>query len=324
DARLRELVDDLDVNQLPPPDEAADAQEVDLPAQEARIEAAVRRVRVAPAPALPEVAVVEAESLQDFLACPRRYRYVHRLGLRAEGVPWEAPPREARPYVERDAWGETPGPTAQVLALLRAVDFRLADAPPSELRAHLEARLHEAGWDAEAEGVAEALAAVERFLGTPFARKLAASPVSRVHRALPFVLELSGAESAAIEGEVDLLWETPAGEARLVAFRPGRRHPRGVEAHGDGLVSLFLAARRMVREGVPIQVGVAFLGEPVPEPEFLSPPRNLEEAAERLRVGARALVEADVAGRWPAREQNICVSLGCGFAEHCHRAPRTC
>jgi ATP-dependent helicase/nuclease subunit A len=324
DPRLRGLVEDLDVETLPPPQEA-ELEDADPAEQEARVEAAVQRVYEGAAPAGPEVAVVGAEAVQDFLTCPRRYRYVHRLGLRAEGAPWEAPPRESLPYLERDAWGgPAPSPASRVLALLRAVDFRLAEAPASERRAHLETLVREAGWDEGEDGVGEALATVARFLGTAFARKLAAAPASSVHRALPFVLTLPGHGPAALEGEVDLLWETPAGEARVVAFRSGKRHPRGAEAHAESLAALLLASRRLVKEGVPVQVGLAFLGEDAPEPEFPSLPRDLDSLAERLRGAARALVEADVGGRWPGRERSACETLGCGFAEHCHPGPRAC
>jgi hypothetical protein len=204
------------------------------------------------------------------------------------------------------------------------VDFRVAQAPAPERRAHLETLVHGAGWDEGEDGVEKALATVERFLGTAFARRLAASPTTSVHRALPFVLALPGSEAASLEGEVDLLWETPTGEARVVAFKPGKRHPRGAEAHAESLSALLLASRRLVREGVSVQVGVAFLGEDVPEPEFPSLPTDLGTIAERLRAAARALVVADVGGRWPGKERAVCESLGCGFAEHCHAGPRAC
>jgi len=325
DTRLRGLVEDLDVETLPPPPESLEPEVVDPAEQDARIEAAVQRVHERSAMASPEVAVVATEAVQDFLTCPRRYRYVHGLGLRAVDAPWEMPPRESPLYVERDSWGgTTPSPATRVLTLLRTVDFRMAKAPAAERRTHLESLVRAAGWDESDTGVEESLATVERFLGTAFARGLAASPTSSVHRALPFVLALPGTGSAALEGEVDLLWETPTGEARVVAFKPGKRHPRGVQAHAESLAALLLASRRLVREGVPVQVGLAFLGEDVPEPEFPTVSQDLDSIAERLRNAARALVEADVGGQWPGRERSSCESLGCGFAEHCHAGPRAC
>jgi hypothetical protein len=123
---------------------------------------------------------------------------------------------------------------------------------------------------------------------------------------------------------VDLLWQSPSREACVVAYVPGRRHPMGAAALASELEVLRLAALQLVDEGVPVQVGVAFLGEPSPEPEFLPASKDLEASAERLRAAARALVEADVGGKWPGRDKAICLSLACGYSEHCHPAPRAC
>jgi len=318
DTRLRGLVEDLDVETLPAPPELDEPEAVDASEQEARLEAALQRVHETPELAMPEVAAVGTEAVQDFVVCPRRYRYVHQLGLRAEGAPWETP-RVSPLYIERDAWG-APALSAsdRVLALLRVVDFRLAGTPATERRGRLEALVREVGWDVGEDGVEEALATVERFLGTAFARRLAAVPASSVHRALPFVLSLPGDAPAALEGEVDLLWQTPAGEARVVVFKPGKRSPRGVEAHAESLAAVLLASRRLVREGVPVEVGVAFLGEDLPEPEFPTQAVDMDTITERLREAARGLVEADVRGRWPGRESSVCQTLACGYAGHCH------
>jgi ATP-dependent exoDNAse (exonuclease V) beta subunit len=321
---LRELVLDVDVQALPPPAELPAPDEADARVQESRVEAALRRVRAEGVPPSPTSVAVSAGALRDFMACPRRYRLVHRLGLRVEGVPWEVPPRDASPYVEREAWSPALGLSGRLLTLLRGVDFRLAGDATSEQRAHLESLAREAGWELEEEGVSEALAAVERFLGTAFARRLADAPVTHLHRAQSFVLHLPGEAPASVEGEVDLLWETSSGEACVVAYAPGRRHPMGAAALASELEVLRLAARQLVEEGVPVQVGVAFLGEPSPEPEFLPASKDLEATAERLRAAARALVEADVGGRWPGREKAICLALACGYSEHCHPAPRAC
>ncbi|MCY1076543.1 UvrD-helicase domain-containing protein [Archangium lansingense] len=323
DTRLQGLVEDLDVETLPVPPEMSESEDVDPLEQEARVEAALQRVREAPVLATPEVAAVGTEAVQDFVTCPRRYRYVHQLGLRAEGAPWETPPRVSPLYIEREAWG-APALSAvdRVLALLRVVDFRLAGTPAPERRARLEALVREVGWDQGEDGVEEALAMVERFLGTAFARTLAAAPASSMHRALPFVLTLPGDAPAALEGEVDLLWQTAPDEARVVVFKPGKRSPRGVEAHAESLAAVLLAARRMVREGVAVEVGVAFLGEDVPEPEFPAPAVDMQTITERLRAAARGLVEADVQGRWPGREPSVCQTLACGYVGHCRSGAR--
>ena len=162
---------------------------------------------------------------------------------------------------------------------------------------------------------------LERFLDTAFARELAGAPANRVHRALSFVAALPGLAPTAVEGEVDLLWETPEGEARAVVFLPGARPPRGLAALTDFLAAMELGARRLVREGVPVRVGLVFLGEDVLEPEFSRAEAELDVAAVRLRDAARRLAEADVRGRWPGREAPVCEGLSCGYVGQCH--PRT-
>ncbi|EPX63718.1 ATP-dependent DNA helicase, UvrD/REP family [Cystobacter fuscus DSM 2262] len=319
DSRLRGLVEDLDARTLPEPPEVDLSEEVDEAEQEARVETAWQRVHARRDATVPESVTVEAGAVQDFIACPRRYHYVHRLGLRADGVAWEAPPRQSALYVERDSWG-APAPSVpdRVLALVRKVDFRLAGTPAAERRSRLEALAREVGWAVEEEGVEEALSTLTRFLDTACAQELAAVPGARVHRALPFVLDLPGVAPTALEGELDLLWETPEGEARGVVFLPAGRSPRGLEAHADFLAAVALAARRLIREDVPLWVGAVFLGGEVLEPEFSSEEANLQLPAERLRDAARALVEADVRGRWPGRDAPVCAGLACGYIAHCH------
>jgi hypothetical protein len=203
----------------------------------------------------------------------------------------------------------------------------MATALASERREHLEALLRHAGRLPDDEGMEEVLRMVERFLDTAFARRLSASPSSSLHRALSYVLELSPGGAGGrvvVEGELDLLWETPEGEAWVVAYRPGKRHPLGAAASAHELVAQGLAARRLVRAGVTVRVGVAFLGEPTPEPEWLTVPGGLEEAGTRLEEAVRALARSDVRRDWPGREKPTCQALHCGFAEHCHPSPGAC
>jgi hypothetical protein len=173
----------------------------------------------------------------------------------------------------------------------------------------------------------EVLGMGERFLASGFARGLASSPAASIHRELAFQVELTSGSArgrTAVGGEFDLLWETPEGEAWVVAWRPGRRHPLGAAAYANELVAQGLAARRMVREGVAVRVGVMFLGEPSPELEFLTVPGGLEERAGRLAEAARALVRGELRKEWPGRERATCQALHCGFAEHCHPSPGAC
>jgi ATP-dependent exoDNAse (exonuclease V) beta subunit len=326
DARLRQQVLDVDVSKLPPPADPVPPSADELEDAAARVDAAVQRVREGGTLPEPQVAIASAPALQDFMACPRRYRYVHQIGMRG-ARPWELPSRSVPPWVELESWLETRGPAQLVPLLLRDLDPRMASAPTSERRAHLEGLLRHVGRLPDDEGMEDVLKMVERFLDTDFAQRLARSPASSIHRGMPFVLELSSAGTGrrvGVEGELDLLWETPEGEAWVVAYRPGKRHPLGAAASAHELVAQGLAAKRLVREGVTVRVGVAFLDEPTPEPEWLTVPGGLEEAGARLEQAVQALARSDVRRDWPGREKATCQALHCGFSEHCHPSPGAC
>lgn len=339
DPDLRALAHDVDVEQLPPPADPEPATAEQMAQARARMESALERVSLeavrdgsdtwedtgeddsafADAPV-----VASVRAVQDFLTCPRRYHHLHRLGLTVGSEPWEAATQAAPLLVEPEGWLPVERPVQLMSRLLRDVDLSLAgpDAGASERRAHLEHLLRSAGRDPEEDDLGDVLATVERFLGTDFARSLAATPASTVHRGLDFVLDLE--DGASVEGVVDLLWESPEGEAVAVLLRPGARHPLGPAACAHELTALALAAARMVRDGVPVRVGVAFLGEAAPEPEFL-PGRGADSgAAHRLARGVRALVQAESTGVWTGWDTAACQALHCGFAEHCHPAPPAC
>ncbi|MCY1034373.1 UvrD-helicase domain-containing protein [Corallococcus sp. BB11-1] len=351
DPELRELAKDVDVERLPPPADPEPPTEEQTLQARIRVEAALARVAEAGASAFGEdalragraqaprpdadleegdsafsdaPAIASVRALQDFLSCPRRYHHHHRLGLAVGSEPWEAPARSSPLLVESEGWLPVERPDQLVTRLLREVDLSLAgpDAEGSERRAHLEQLLRGAGRDPEEEDLGAVLTTAERFLGTAFAKRLAASPASSVHRGLDFVLDLEG--GAALEGVLDLLWESPEGEAVAVLLRPGARHPLGPAACAHELAALALAASRMVRDGVPVRVGVAFLGEGSPEPEFLASGAGDEAAAHRLALGVRALVQSESMGAGAGWDKAACQALHCGFAEHCHPAPPAC
>ncbi|HYH99277.1 UvrD-helicase domain-containing protein [Hyalangium sp.] len=326
DAALRERVRDVKVESLPPPADPLPPSAEDLIEAETRVEAAVQRVRGGGAMPEPEEAVVSTAALQDFMACPRRYRYMHQLGM-CGPRPWELAARTVPPWVELESWLETRGPAQLVPLLLRDLDLRMAAAPASERRPHLEKLLRHMGRLPGEEGMEEVLGMVERFLASELARRLASSPAASVHREVSFVLDLPSGTArgrTAVSGELDLLWETPEGEAWMLAWRPGKRHPLGAAAYANELVAQGLAARRLVREGVTVRVGVVFLGEPSSEPEFLTLPGGLEERAGRLGESVRALVRGELRREWPGREEPTCQALHCGFSEHCHPSPSAC
>ncbi|KFE64598.1 UvrD-helicase domain-containing protein [Hyalangium minutum] len=326
DAGLRRRVLDVEVDSLPPPADPLPPSAEELAEAEARVEAALERVRGGVSLPEPEEAIVSAAQLQDFMACPRRYRYVHQLGMSGPR-PWELPARTVPPWVELEPWLETRGPAQLVPLLLRDVDLQMAEAPVSERRPHLEKLLRYMGRQPDEEGMDEVLGMVDRFLGTELARKLAASPSASIHRELSYLLDLPSASArgrTAVSGTLDLLWETPEGEAWVLAWRPSKRHPLGVSAFANELMAQGLAAKRLVREGVAVRVGVVFLGEPTLAAEFLTLPGGWEERAGRLAEAVRALVRGELRREWPGRERETCQALHCGFAEHCHGAPGAC
>ncbi|MCP3103208.1 UvrD-helicase domain-containing protein [Myxococcus sp. K15C18031901] len=327
DVRTRELVEDLDVDELPPPADPEPPGPEALARASARVEQALLRVRGSRVEALASDApvTVSVGAVGDFIACPRRFHYRHRLGLRGAPWPWESPPVGAAPLVEPDGWLPQATPEALVRHLLRHADLKLtsaADADATERRAHLEVLLRDAGALPDDEGMEAVLSTAERFLDTPFARALAASPSRSVHRGLSFSLVLEG--GVTLEGGVDVLWESPRAEAVLVSFKAGGRHPLGAVAHAHELAALALAAERMVRPGTPIRTGVVFLGEPHAEPEWLPSPERAGDAAGRLAEAARSLARGEVKGSWTGRERATCQALHCGFSEHCHPAPSAC
>ncbi|AGC44325.1 ATP-dependent DNA helicase UvrD [Myxococcus stipitatus DSM 14675] len=329
DVATRELVTDVDVDDLPPPADPEPPGPEVLARAGARVEAALLRVRggsleMSEAPGRISVPV---GAVQDFLLCPRRFHYVHRLGLRGAAWPWETPTRTEPLLVEPDGWMPTKSPDALVRELLRGADLRLCaarDVDVTERRAHLESLLRTAGMLPEEEGMEAVLGTVERFLRTDFALALAESPARGVHRGLSFSLALEEDEDLSLEGEVDVLWESPRGEAVLIAYKSGSRHPLGPAAYTHELAALELAARRLVRPGVPVRVGVVFLAEAKPEPEWRGDEEGLEDAAARLAGAARALARGEVRGAWSGRERPTCQALHCGFSEHCHPAPSAC
>ncbi|MCE9666817.1 UvrD-helicase domain-containing protein [Myxococcus stipitatus] len=327
DVSTRELVEDVDVDELPPPADPEPPGPEALARAGARVEAALLRVRGSLLESLDEGApvAVAVDAVGDFIACPRRYHYRHRLGLRGAPWPWEAPPTRAPLLVEPDGWLPQATPDALVRQLLRHADLKLTSAPDadaSERRMHLEGLLRDAGALPDEDGMEAVLSSAERFLGTDFARALAASPSRTVHRGLSFSLVLEGGVS--LEGEVDVLWESPRAEAVLVAFKAGGRHPLGAAAHAHELAALGLAAERLVRPGTPIRTGVVFLGELRPEPEWLTSSEAPDAPAGRLADAARALARGEVKGSWSGRERATCQALHCGFSEHCHPAPSAC
>ena len=66
----------------------------------------------------------------------------------------------------------------------------------------------------------------------------------------------------------------------------------------------------------PIRAGISFLREQDPTPELLPAGVTVDEAW--LASQARALVTAQIDGRWQVLPETKCRALGCGYVYRCH------
>ncbi|HET9449471.1 MAG TPA: DNA helicase UvrD, partial [Aggregicoccus sp.] len=139
-----------------------------------------------------------------------------------------------------------------------------------------------------------------RVLASAWARSVGEGAL---HRRLPYALVLDEeGPGLTLEGQVDLLREVPGGGAELLLYAEGARPAAGLEACAQELAALRLAAHTLLPAAARVRVGVLFLDEPQPEPEFLAPgglepgeggAAALEALAGALRECARALLAAE-------------------------------
>ncbi|MFZ5471194.1 MAG: UvrD-helicase domain-containing protein [Myxococcota bacterium] len=314
DPQIRSLVRDVPLSELvlpgaSPPSQVAESQE-----QRARVEKTVARVRQAPLPR-PRAAVLPVTHLQDYFRCPRRYLYAHQVGL------------SEFPHVfdlDEDAGlGRSSGDSRHrgtlAHSLLERTPLALVGSP--RLREALEELLWEEQVDPSSREGKDVLGWVEGFWRTHFGRKLADVGEARVHRELPFLLELGGGERLALflKGQIDLLFEDDDGSAVVVDYKASLRPQGGLAAYTFQLDCYALAARRFVKEGVEVRTGIAFLREKDQEPQ-VRPSARLDllalEAA--LVEGASSLLSRMPGQEWPGRELEACVHMGCGYRYRCH------
>ena len=274
---------------LPPADDA------DL----ARIEAE--------APAAQVTISAPVTQLADAEACPRRYQLLHELRL------------EERPDPEHplpDPLDDEPASPATALGTLahRLLELVPLQAGPAERRAELESVLRLEGEDPAAH--AEVLDAACAFLDSPLARQMAAAPVSRLHRELPFTLRLSrpGAPELLLRGQIDAL--LVGEQVTLVDYKFSQA--RDTVRYAAQLDAYALAARELVSGApLPVRTGIVFLrskGAPFVE----RAPAAAEQTRARLLDAAQAIAEGRRTGKWPLVEPARCREIGCGFIRRCH------
>jgi ATP-dependent exoDNAse (exonuclease V) beta subunit len=318
---LRKLVREVKSDDLPAPvPELFEEPEPTLDS-ERRIDSVVRRVRMR-VPPVALSAVFPVTQLQDFALCPRRFLYAHRAGLSEypsvleiedDGQP---PPLGGRSAIDK----RTQGTLAH--RVLERVDLKLTYASPKAQREHLEGLVWEEGADPSAANAREVVGWAQRFLGTAFARRLAAAGPNRVHREIPFLLRLEGEGGCKIhlKGQVDLIFEDDEGGAMVIDYKTGERQPEGLASYQFQLDCYALAAHNLVKKGVPVRTGVAFLQQRSPEPE-MRPPSSDEDlrAFERRLVQATSqLLEATDRGEWAGLPRNRCSEIRCGYLYRCH------
>ncbi|HZA50269.1 MAG TPA: PD-(D/E)XK nuclease family protein, partial [Myxococcaceae bacterium] len=323
DVRLRAAVVDIDPSEGPPGTAEPQAPESPHAAEDVlrqRVARALDRVRRPPRPG-PRELVLAVTPLQDFFLCPRRYFHAHELGLA------EHPNvLELREEGESEARGSSHGDPRRrgtlAHALLERVDLSLVREGGRELRQHLEKLLWEAGERPDAAGNQLIVDAVESFLRTSFAARLAGAGEARVYRELPFLLRVGDEHELPalyLKGKIDLLFEDADGSALVLDYKFTRVHPEGLQPYAFQLDCYALAARQLVREGVPIRTGVAFLEERGREPDVRAD-EALDSAAlsPRLLAGARQLLEHSQQGGWPGQPRGECERIRCGYRYRCH------
>jgi ATP-dependent exoDNAse (exonuclease V) beta subunit len=268
----------------------------------------------------PRTLVFPVTQLQDFFRCPRRYRYLHVLGLSearislepvaedgAEATPAGVPDARARGVLAHALLESLP---AEALG-----DPHRADAAFAEM-------LATRGVDPEGEASRELRRELSGFSGSPLARRMASLGVDRVHRELPFVLRLESPDGLALHlrGQVDLLLQDEDGGATVIDYKYAERPSDPFHAYGFQLDCYALAARALVGEGTPVRTGLVFLrggaGVPVIRQELpAGDPARLERA---LLEGAAQWARCAQGAGWPGIEPRECARLRCGFLSRCH------
>ncbi len=299
-----EEVDPATLEVPPPPAQPA------LPADaDAQVQAVVDRVLHAPAPR-PRMAALPVTQLQDFVMCPRRYRFAHLVGLaeRPLAFTWSAEPTESE-----DA---SVDPRLRGIAAHKLLELTPLDAVGTPA---LKDRLLDIARTESLVLPPGVLDWVQAFWATPFGQQLKALGPSRVHRELPFMLRLEDSEgfSLMLRGQLDLLVEQADGTAQVVDYKTATKPARGLEPYAFQLGCYALAAAKFVMPGTRVQTGISFLRDPDVSPLFQTALPGLERS---LAGQAKALVRAQLDGNWSGLPRAECEAIGCGYIYRCHGA----
>lgn len=301
-----------DLKKPPEPTPAVDSLAVIAEAR-AKIERA--RAPVVPAPA---TAVFPVTQLQDYFRCPRRYLYLHQIGLSERPMILELSHDS-----EEDELDVMDPRVRGTLAhkMLELVDYAIVREGGKRRTAHLSELLERAGVAQDHPEAPKLLGEVEAFLRTKFAQKLSHMDPSRVHRELPFLLRLGDGKLAVhLRGQIDLLVEDEEGGATIVDYKFAYAPEDVFHAYGFQLDCYALAARHFVQQGVAIRTGLAFLRGGPREPDFRDIPtaQTLDALETKLVAGAAALLQSTQSAVWSGLQKPSCQALRCGYQYRCH------
>ena len=266
------------------------------PGSREEVTALLERVR-APTVGSPASMVLPVTQLQDLVACPRRFHFVHQIGLSERSGSFEQAPEASG-----DEDVRARGTAAHRLLGLTPLWVEGTAGLTSTLR---ELRRSE-GLDRLVGD--DVLGWVERFWNSNFGRSLT---TATVHRELPFALSLG---RVVLRGQIDLLVIQPGG-AVVIDYKTSTLPPAGLEPYRFQLGCYALAAQRFC--GGPVRAGIVFLRDESPEPHFL-PDFEPTQLVAPLGEESRRLAQSQRTGIWEGRPRDRCEALGCGYVYRCH------
>jgi hypothetical protein len=125
-----------------------------------------------------------------------------------------------------------------------------------------------------------------------------------------------------VKGQIDLLIEDADGGATVIDYKFSHPHPAGIDPYRFQLRCYALAAQHMVKPGVPVRTGIAFLRGARGEPVVVPPYSDGELGAFRAELleAARNMLTLRRGGEWPGRERAECERIHCGYRYRCHPA----